>query len=180
VTQVSRRQLAAGVLGISLLVAAAIGVFALTRPFAAPAAPCDVDSLLSGCGTRPAQFAGTDCATVGSELGAQLNTRLMEVVSGPQVVNGVDRSVLAASAQVYYADQVNKYLRDKHMVKTCSADELVDRIEPQISGAVRAAAPDLLATAGATYPDWVTALRRDLRVVDDDEDAPYSPSGTPA
>lgn len=173
-----------GRLGVPLLVVAAVAglvlVGAVLRPFGSSGSPCDFAALATGCGTQPAKFEGADCAAVGAELGRQLDTRLRDVLSGPQTVDGNDRSVRAVMAGVYFADQANKYLRQAGLVNACTADELLRQAEALSSDAVRAGAPRLLARDGATFQDWLASLRRDLQVVDDNEDEPYLPSVAPS
>ena len=104
----------------------------------------------------------------------QLDARLIEILDGPQRASGMDRSVLATSAQVYFADRVNYYLRQHQLIKACSADDLLSAAVPTLSARVRSSAGVLLAEPSASFETWTAFLRKELQVVDEDEDLPYA------
>lgn len=171
-TQITRTALAGGI-ALVVLIVAIVGVSGVVRLGASPTPSCDLDTLLQGCGMHPPTFAGADCPSVGTEIGAQLNARLIEILDGPATAFGVDRSALATSAQVYVADRANFYLREHQLVKACSADALLAAAVPEFSARVQSGAAILLADPSASFEDWTVSFRRELQVVDDDEDVPY-------
>jgi hypothetical protein len=141
---------------------------------------CAESELIRGCGTPVPTFVGQSCAEVGQEFGSQFNARLVTIIHGPQVVDGADRSAHATYSQMYLSDRANKYLRDNGMVKACDADEFVRAAEPMFSAEVRANAPILLFDPQATYADWIAGVRKEIGIIDLEEDSPYSPTSTTA
>lgn len=172
------KRMVIGLVAATLVIGVGIGGYAfINRPNPADGdRVCDgVPAMFGGCDQDQPSFAATTCREAAVEFGSQLNDRVMAVVNGPAVVDGLARSAQALHIQLLVIERLNEYLRNQHMVAQCSADQILDGAEPLFSPELRAAAPGLMSEleTGHTYAEWRASVLKTLGVIDKDEDQPF-------
>jgi len=163
--------LAVSVIGLSLL-GAGLAVSALT---AKPEPQvCDgVDRLFGGCDPDQPVFVCTTCTEVGDEFGQQLNERVVRIIRDPAVVDGERRSVRNSSVEFLLTARANQHLRAIGIVAECGVDEFLAAAEMRFTEELRTqVGPALSEPQPLSYADWLADLRRTLRAIDMEENAP--------
>jgi hypothetical protein len=132
-----------------------------------------------GCEAEQPSFAGTTCAAVGREFGAQVDARGLAIIGGPASQHGESRAVRMGEMLLLVTTRANQHLRDTGQVASCRVDEFVAAAETAFSDPFRAQVGDYLYDgASRPYAEWLDELRRVIVVIDMEEDVPFMPSPT--
>lgn len=124
-----------------------------------------------GCDDDLPQFTATDCATVGREFGAFLDQRTVDVITGPEAVDGEARSVRIMQTLVLLSASVNQYLREAGLHADCDVPVFLEAAETEFSPELKDSVGGALfdGNPAATYEDWYRELTRTIGVIDAEE-----------
>lgn len=134
---------------------------------------CDsMDAEMGGCdpGLLPT-LAGSDCLLIAREFGGFLDAQTVDVLEGPEAVDGAARSVRLKHRMVVLATLAGRRMDELNLRGECDVAGFLATAEQEFS-------PELLSGVGmalydgdpeATYDEWRDELQRTLAVIGPEE-----------
>lgn len=140
---------------------------------------CDgISADIGGCTTPRHTYTGSTCIDLAKEWASVLTPALVAIVDGPAVVHENGRSVRLQQALVIATADMNARVRSLNLQGECDAPEFLAAAELLFSTRLRDGIGAALFDGNpvSTYEDWLSDVRRQLRVIDDGESP--APSGS--
>ena len=153
---------------VAVLAACQVGSTATPTP-----SVCDgVSSELGGCDLSVRHtFTGTTCEAVGSEWGTVLDRAIVEILKGPEEVDGNGRSVRLQQALVITTGDANQHLRRQGLIAECGVPEFLAAGTPHFSADLQSGigAAHFDGNPMSSYGEWLGDIQSVVRMIDQDE-----------
>lgn len=176
-----RRPAVVVVISIVIFALAAGGVLVMAGALAPdPNKVCSgVPREMGGCDLGQPTFSGGTCSEVGRQFGGEIDTRGLAIIDGPGSLGGQSRASRMLTTTLLVIARANQYLREHGLVAECGVEEFLSAAESQFSDAFKSRVGDYLYDGtSSSYSEWLGELRRNVRVIDMEEDEPFLPAPT--
>jgi hypothetical protein len=159
------------VLLATVLLAASCAATPATAPMATQRVCNGISADMGGCTSPRHSFTANTCVDLAKEWAAVLDPALVAILNGPSAVGDDARSVLLQRALAIATVDMNARLRSLNLQDGCDTPEFLAAAEPMFSTRLREGIGAALFDGDpvSTYEDWLSDVRRQLRVIDDGE-----------
>ena len=153
-----------------VILIAGCGPLAGASPTNPPA--CDgIRADVGGCDSRRPVFVGTTCAAIADEWVAAIDERVVLIINGPPVEDGMQRSSRISNALVLSSVVAGMRLDDLGMLDSCDAPTFLAAAETGFSDELQDGIGATLfdGQPQASREDWDETLFNAIRIIDGGE-----------
>jgi hypothetical protein len=130
---------------------------------------CDgVSAEVGGCSSERPSFEGTTCAEVAQEWGQTVDTRVKEVIAGPETVDGKQRSSRILDVLVLAYVGATKHLEQSGQLGRCHAADFLAGAAPSFSEELKAGIGGALYDGDpvTTYGQFIAEVQNVIKTLD--------------